>query len=341
MGMRSPRGRDRRRRNRPPRAGARPLSPKTIRPPTVRPVHTYSIVAADRQAGEIGVAVQSHWFSVGSTVPWAEAGVGAVATQAFVNLSFGPRGLALLRQGSSPREAIDSMIATDPAAQMRQLAIIDTRGRAAVHTGKGCIPEAGHIVGETFAVQANMMVSPKVWPAMAEAFRRGSAALAERMLGALCAAQEAGGDLRGQQSAALLVVRSESSGSSWEDRLIDLRVEDHANPLKELGRLLRVFRAYGHMNRGDEALEARDSEGALREYGEALRLYPESEEIRFWSAISRLNSGEEERALSDLSELFRSHPNWRTLLERVHHSRLVRIEETLYRRLAAPKESRP
>ena len=143
-----------------------------------RPVHTYSIAAVDREAGEIGVAVQSHWFSVGSAVPWAQAGVGAVATQAFANLSFGPRGLELLRRGSSPQEAVDALIASDPAAPLRQLAVIDVRGRVAVHTGADCIPEAGHLVGKNFSVQANMMAGAGVWPAMADAFRRGSGALA-------------------------------------------------------------------------------------------------------------------------------------------------------------------
>ncbi len=302
-----------------------------------RPVHTYSIVAVDREAGEIGVAVQSHWFSVGSTVPWAEAGVGAVATQSFVNLSFGPRGLDLLRQGRSSEQVVEELLARDPAREMRQLAVIDTQGNAAAHTGTGCIPEAGHAIGQYFSVQANLMASPEVWPAMARSFEKssGSSPLAERLIQALRAAQSHGGDLRGKQSAAILVVRAQSSGRIWKDRLIDLRVEDHANPLEELSRLLRVFRAYEHMNRGDEALEAEDGQGALREYGEARRLYPDSEEIRFWSAVSLVNAGKIEQAFPLFAELLGSRPNWETLLERIYRLGLLKTDQTGYERIVA------
>jgi len=298
-----------------------------------RPVHTYSIVAVDREAGEIGVAVQSHWFSVGSTVPWAEAGVGAIATQSFVNLSFGPRGLELLRKGRSPQRVVEELLRSDPAGQMRQLAVIDRHGTAAAHTGRRCVPEAGHVLGENFSVQANLMASAEVWPAMARSFQRSSGPLAERLVETLRAAQACGGDLRGTQSAAIVVVRVEPTGLIWKDRLIDLRVEDHRDPLGELSRLLRVFRAYEHMNRGDEALEAEDGPGALREYGEARRLYPDSQEIRFWSAVSLVNAGELEQALPVFGELFGAHPNWETLLERIYGLGLLRTDRNGYERI--------
>jgi uncharacterized Ntn-hydrolase superfamily protein len=296
-----------------------------------RPVHTYSIVAVDREAGEIGVAVQSHWFSVGSTVPWAEAGIGAVATQSFANRSFGPRGLELLRRGRSPKQVVVELLESDPSRDMRQLAVIDRHGNAAAHTGKRCVPEAGHSLGENFSVQANLMANAEIWPAMAWSFQRSSGPLAERLLEALKAAQARGGDLRGKQSAAIVVVRAQSSGRIWEDRLIDLRVEDNVDPLEELSRLLRVFRAYEHMNRGDEALEAEDGEGALREYGEARRLYPDSKEIRFWSAVSMVNAGKPEQALPILAELIGVHPNWGTLLERIRKLGLLKTDKSGYK----------
>jgi uncharacterized Ntn-hydrolase superfamily protein len=305
-----------------------------------RPVYTYSIVAVDREAGEIGVAVQSHWFSVGTAVPWAEAGVGAVATQSFVNLSFGPRGLELLRQGKNPAQVVETLLEDDPAPEMRQLAVIDRHGTAAAHTGTRCVPEAGHLVGQHFSVQANLMATDQVWPAMAESFQSSTGPLAERFIEALRAAQARGGDLRGKQSAAIQVVALQPTGAIWEDRVIDLRVEDHDNPLEELGRLLRIFRAYQHMNRGDEALEAEDGEAALQEYGEALRLYPDSQEIRFWSAVSLANAGKLKQAFSTFTELFDSHPNWRTLLERIYGLGLLKTDQKTYRRITGDTGAR-
>jgi uncharacterized Ntn-hydrolase superfamily protein len=288
----------------------------------------------------MGVAVQSHWFSVGSVVPWAEAGTGAVATQSFVNQSFGPRGLELLRQGKSPAVVVEELLREDPAAPMRQLAVIDSHGNAAAHTGARCVPEAGHLVGEGFSVQANLMASADVWPAMAGSFQESPGPLAERLLGVLKAAQGCGGDLRGMQSAAILVVRVEPTGAVWKDRLIDLRVEDHEDPLAELARLLGVFRAYQHMNRGDEALEEDDPDSALREYGEARRLYPDSEEIRFWSAVSLVNAGRIEKALPMFAELFAPHPNWATLLERIHGLGLLNTDTDGCRRILQAGELR-
>jgi uncharacterized Ntn-hydrolase superfamily protein len=299
----------------------------------LRPVHTNSIIAVDREAGEIGVAVQSHWFNVAAAVPWAQAGVGAVVTQAFANPSFGPRGLELLRQGSSPQQVVEELIGSDPAAEMRQLAVVDRRGRTAAYTGTRCIPEAGHMNGDNFSVQANLMAGPGVWPAMAQSFEESSGPLAERLIGALRSAQSCGGDLRGKQSAAILVVRAESLGRIWEDRLIDLRVEDHGDPVEELGRVLRIFRAYERMNRGDQALEAQDNASALREYEEARRLCPDSEEIRFWSAVSLVNAGKLEQALPLFKELFRAQPNWEMLLGRIFALGLLKTDQQAFERI--------
>lgn len=302
---------------------------------TIRPAHTYSIVAVDKNRGEIGAAVQSHWFSVGSTVPWAEAGVGAVATQSFVNPSFGPQGVELLKQGLSPEQVVDRLVASDAGREMRQLAVIDRHGRAFAFTGRRCVPEAGHRIGEGYSVQANLMENAEVWPAMAQAFEQTAGPLAERMIEALAAAQACGGDLRGKQSAALLIVRGESSGEIWKDRVVDLRVEDHEEPVQELRRLLGVFRAYEHMNRGDEALEADDKEQALREYGDALKLYPDSQEIKFWSAVSLANTGQLEQALPIFAEVFRAHLGWRTLTERIYNLGLLEVDQRGYNRIVS------
>lgn len=220
--------------------------------------HTFSIVARDPETGDIGVAVQSHWFSVGSDVTWAEAGVGAVATQSFVNVSFGRLGLDLLKEGKSPEEAIKILTDADSGRDYRQVAIIDAKGRVAAYTGKLCIKDAGHITGDNFSVQANMMLNDKVWPSMAKAFKETKGPLAERLVAALKAAQSAGGDIRGQQSAAVLVVKGTSSGKIWEDKVMDLRVEDNPNAVKEIERILKTYRAYEHMNNGDIAIEKKD-----------------------------------------------------------------------------------
>ncbi len=224
-------------------------------------VHTFSIVARDAESGRIGVAVQSHWFSVGPIVPWAEPGVGAVATQSLVEVSYGPRGLALMRQGLSAPEALEQLLAEDPDREVRQVAMIDARGRVAVHTGKLCIAEAGHITGDQFSAQANLMLNDKVWGAMAEAYGSATGDLTGRLLAALDAAQAVGGDIRGQQSAAILVVDGVKSDSAWAHKVVDLRVEDHPLPLTELRRLVKLNHAYDLANRGDEFVAARTSIG--------------------------------------------------------------------------------
>src|SRR5688500_8438548 len=200
----------------------------------VRPVHTYSIVARDTDTGELGVAVQSHRLSVGPIVAWAEGGVGAVATQSFVDPSYGKNGRDLMRGGKSAPDTLKELLAKDEGREVRQVAMIDAQGRVDAWTGKNDIQAAGHIVGTNFSVQANLMLNDKVWPAMSHAFQNTKGDLADRMLAALDAAQAAGGDIRGRQSAALIVVTGKPSGQAWKDRTFDLRVDDSSEPLREL-----------------------------------------------------------------------------------------------------------
>jgi len=300
-----------------------------------RPVHTYSIVARDAASGEMGVAVQSHWFSVGSIVSWAEAGVGAVATQSFVDPAYGPLGLEMMRNGKGAQQALEGLLASDPGEAVRQVAMVDGKGNVAAHTGKKCIPAAGHIAGEQFSVQANLMANDAVWPAMAKAYREAKGELADRMLAALDAAQTAGGDIRGKQSAAILIVRGTSTGKSWVDRKIDLRVEDHPEPLKELRRLVSVHRAYERMNKGDLAVEKGDIEGALREYRAAERLLPNNVEVQYWSAVSLANAGRLPEALPLFKAVFAREPAWVELTSRLPKVDLLKVDEDALTKILA------
>jgi uncharacterized Ntn-hydrolase superfamily protein len=292
----------------------------------LRPVHTYSIVARDPQTGQLGVAVQSHWFSVGSLVAWAEAGVGAVATQSFIEVRYGVAGLELMRTGLSAQRTLDALRLADPNPEVRQVAMIDAQGNIAAFTGKHCIPYAGNLQGENFSVQANLMINEGVPQAMAEAFRTAKGSLAERMLAALDAAQAVGGDIRGMQSAALLVVRGTSTGRPWEDRLVDLQVEDSPEPLKELRRLLTVHTAYRLMNLGDQSLERQDTDAALSQYGSAERLAPDNLEMKFWHAVSLANAGRLKEALPLFGTIFRQDDHWRTLVPRLATAGLLTVD---------------
>lgn len=292
-----------------------------------RPIHTYSIVARDSVTGEMGVAVQSHWFSVGSVVSWAEAGIGAIATQSLVNVSFGPRGLDLLRSGKCSDVVLAELLASDEGREYRQVAIVDVHGHVASHTGKNCIPAAGHVAGPAYSVQANLMLNDKVWPAMSMAFQNAKGPLAERLVTALEAGEMAGGDIRGRQSASVLVVRGQSSGKSWEDRIVDLRVEDHVEPVSELRRLLQIHRAYEHMNNGDVAMEKNDVAAALDHYSRAEALFPDNCEMKFWHAVSLANAGLVDRALPVFRIVFEKEPNWRILTQRLPGVGLLSVQE--------------
>ena len=308
----------------------RPLA-DNLRP--VRPVHTFSIVARDPATGELGVAVQSHWFSVGSIVAWAEAGVGAVATQSFVDPSYGKNGLDLMRAGKSAPDVLKELLAKDEGREVRQVAMIDAQGRVEAWTGKNDIQAAGHIVGTNYSVQANLMLNDKVWPAMARAFENTRGDLADRMLAALDAAQAAGGDIRGQQSAALIVVTGKPTGQAWKDRTFDLRVDDNPAPLTELRRLVKLQRAYNHMNAGDLAVEKKDNEGALREYSAAEKLVPDNAEMIYWHAVALVNMGRVDESLPLFRKVFAMDPNWRTLTPRLPKSGLLPNDPKLIERI--------
>lgn len=295
--------------------------------------HTFSIVARDPESGHLGVAVQSHWFSVGSVVTWAEAGVGAVATQAMVEISYGPLGLDLMRGGKTAPQALKALLAADEGQALRQVAMVDVDGRIAAHTGSRCIAHASHTIGDSFSAQANMMATPDVWPAMADAFRHSTGELPERMVAALEAGQAAGGDIRGQQSAALLVVEGVSTGRPSADTTIELRVEDHAKPIQELNRLLTLHRAYEHMNRGDELLGTGQVEQALEAYRTAASLAPQITELPFWEAVTLADLGRVEEALPIFREVFAENRDWCTLVQRLPEAGLLRDDPELMKRI--------
>jgi len=325
----------------------------------LRPVHTFSIVARDPQTGEIGVAVQSHWFSVGQVVPWAEAGVGAIATQSFVDPSYGKLGLDLLRAGKSAPDTLRALLNGDAACDVRQVGMIDAQGNVATFTGSHDIIAAGGIagnatsnvdlncgrisIGRDFAVQANLMSNDKVWPAMAKAYAEAKGDLADRMLAALDAAQSVGGDIRGKQSAALIVVAAKSTGRPWQDRVFDLRVDDAPLPLDELHRLVALQRAYNHMNAGDLAVEHKDNEAALREYSAAEQIasttsgIPRSRyaEMLYWHAVALVNMQRVDESLPIFAKAFKLEPSWRELTPRLPHSGLLPDDTKLIERIVA------
>ncbi|PHR72156.1 MAG: Zn-dependent protease [Lutibacter sp.] len=289
--------------------------------------HTYSIVARDSVTGEMGVAVQSHWFAVGTTVAYGEAGVGVVATQSLVNPMYGPKGLVLMKQGLSAQQSLDALTQNDSGEMYRQVAMLNVKGEVAAHTGSSCIDMAGDRQGKNFSVQANMMLNNTVWDAMATAFETTKGTLSERILASLKAAENEKGDIRGKQSAAILIVSGTASGNSWEDRLMDLRVEDHENPLVELERLMKIHKAYDYMNKGDLAMEDGDSKEAEHLYLQAQNLFPENLEMKYWYAVNLLNNKETTKALPILKSIFKEDKNWQVLIPRLVKSKLLSISE--------------
>lgn len=277
---------------------------------------TYSIVARDPDTGELGVAVQSHWFSVGSIVTWAQPGVGAVATQANAEVSYGPGALALLAEGVPAPDALARLVSADPGAPSRQVAVVDAAGRVGVHTGPKCMDYAGHIVGDGVSCQANIMATERVWPAMLEAFAAGagSAPLIMRLLDALDAAERVGGDLRGRLSAAVLVVPAE--GEPWRT-VVSLRVEDHPEPLPELRRLVAVHDAYRLANRADDLLDAGRHAEAAELYVRASACAPDNHELLFWAGLAAAQSGDMPTALQRVRRAIELQPGWRDLLGRL------------------------
>ena len=323
----------------------------------LRPVHTFSIVAYDPATGEMGVAVQSHWFAVGGEVTWAEAGVGAVATQSFIDPSYGPLGLNLMRAGKSAPEALRGLLIADDACNVRQVAMVDTQGRVATFTGAKDIPPAGGIagsaaggptsiqcggqaggsmaIGKNYAVQANLMINDRIWPAMSKAYETSKGDLADRMLAALDAAQAAGGDVRGRQSAAIVIVPAKGTGKPWQEYLFNLRVDDSAEPLKELRRLVTLQRAYNHMNAGDKAVELHDNAGALREYGAAEQLVPDNAEMIYWHAVALANMGRVDESLPLFKKVFAMDRNWVDLTLRLPLAGLLPEDKQLLQRIVS------
>lgn len=287
---------------------------------------TYSIVARDARTGEIGVAVQSHYFSVGSIVPWAHAGVGAVATQSIAEISYGPLGLELLRARRSPAEALAALTAGDPGEAVRQVAAVDAQGRVAAHTGARCIAEAGHRLGDGYSVQANMMRHASVPDAMAQAFEASAkeqADLAGRLLAALDAAEAEGGDVRGRQSAAILVVEPELHPAPWRGVLVDVRVDDHTEPLTELRRLVALRRAYS----------AEDERG-LPDAG--IGGSPDNPELAFWAGVSLAAAGDLDGARTLLGQALSAHDGWTLLLRRLPAAGLLPDDPELLQHLLSP-----
>ena len=288
---------------------------------------TYSIVAKDPKTGNLGVAVQSNWFAVGSLVSWAEAGVGAIATQSFVNASFGPEGLKLLKQGKSAKETLDILIAKDSGRDFRQVAVIDINGNTAVYTGKKCIEAAGNHNEKNFSVQANMMKKASVWPVMAKKYKEAKGVFADRLLQALEAAQNQGGDIRGKQSAAILIVKAKATGKPWEDTVLRLQVDDHTSPLKELRRLYNVHLAYNHMNKGDHYVEKNDIDNALTEYSSAQRMFPNNVEMKYWTAVALANAKRLDEAIKIFKSIFTGNKNWKILTKRIRDNGLLVVSD--------------
>jgi uncharacterized Ntn-hydrolase superfamily protein len=330
----------------------------------LRPVDTFSIVARDSATGEMGVAVESHWFAVGAEVTWGEAGVGVVATQSFIDPGYGPLGLDLLRAGKSADQALHALLVADPDVSARQVAIVDAQGRSACYTGSKAIPEAGcHVggreaegngktakrvrtealtglaemifAGKGYSTQANLMAKDTVWGAMANAYETTKGDLTDRLIAALQAAQAAGGDIRGKQSAAILVVKGKSTGKPWADKVVDLRVDDAQDPIGELKRLVKYHRAYDHMENGDACSTKKDWKCAVKEYGEAEKLLPEQVEIVFWHAVTLVSSGQVEQSLPLFQRVFAMEPNYVELVGRLPAADLLPNDPQLIRKIQA------
>lgn len=296
---------------------------------------TFSIVARDPETGDLGVAVQSHYFSVGPIVPWAEPGVGAVATQSLVEVSYGPRGLQMMSSGKGAKQTLDDLLSQDPNKEVRQVAMIDAHGDVAAWTGKRCIPSAGDHVGAQYSVQANLMSNDRIWPAMAQAYETAKGDLATRLLAALEAGQRAGGDIRGQQSAAIIIVKGKRSNKPWNDRVMDLRVEDNPHPIAELERLVRTWRAYRNVDQGDAYAADGKIEDAMKAYEEGARLAPGNDEILFWQAASLWQLGREKEASPIFRKVFAHDRRWAELVPRLVPAGLLKDDDASIRRIEA------
>jgi len=295
---------------------------------------TYSIVARDPLTGRYGVAVQSHAYTVGPIVPWLEAGVGAIATQAFVNVGFGPIGLEMLRNGWSAEKVIAALVAGDETPQQRQIGVVDTQGRAAAYTGSACVPAAGHVLGEGFTVQGNLLERDEVWQSMAPAYEAALAErlpFSERLLRTLEAAEAQGGDVRGRQSAAIVIVDAELGSTRWRSLNMDLRVEDNDQPVPELRRLVNLWEAQALLDEEGDAAKAGMTEA--ERYAEARRRAPEFWELAFWAAVELAKRGDLDTARREMSAAVAADSRWKTTLE--HMAQSGRIDPELAKQLLA------
>ena len=282
---------------------------------------TYSIVARDPETGRFAVAVQSHFLGVGPVVPWLEAGVGAIATQASVNIAFGPIGLEMLRAGQTAAEVVASLTRADERSAIRQLGVVDAEGRTAAHTGAECIPACGHRVGDGYTVQGNLLERDTCWPAMADAYESALARgepFVERLLLALEAAEREGGDVRGRQSAAIMVVEGEVRPTSWRGhlwggRVMDLRIEDHPDPVPELRRIVTMQLAYDLSD--DDGEGARAGMSSPERYARSRQLAPEAYELVFWRGVELATGGDVEAGRRELGIAFAADTRWRTTLQ--------------------------
>jgi len=299
---------------------------------------TYSIVALDERTGELGVAVQTRWLAVGSLVPWLRPGVGAIATQSFVDTRYGFEGIQLLAAGRSPEAALAELVAADKDPGVRQVGIVDAAGRATAHTGADCVAAAGHVTGRGVSVQANMMERPTVWPAMLATFESAGGDLADRLVAALRAAEAEGGDVRGRQSAAIVVVPGRPDAHPWDIRY-DIRVDDARAPLDELERLLALNRAYEALDAGFEALAVGESSPALAFFEQAAALAPEDDQVRLWQSLAVFDSGDEERGRRLYRSALEVEPRAAEHLRRFLAARQLPGKERLVARLTADEAS--
>jgi uncharacterized Ntn-hydrolase superfamily protein len=285
---------------------------------------TFSIVAFDPKTGDLGVAVASRVLAVGAVVPYAQAGVGAIATQAFANTTYGPKGLALLRKGLTPEQVLKRLLTEDKDREHRQVGIVDAKGRAIAFTGKKCLPWAGHLVGKGYAVQGNILAGEQVVKAMAQAFENTKGELAERLMAALEAGESAGGDARGKQSAALLVVRKGGGYGGFDDRYIDLRVDDHPEPVKELRRLLTMKLAWARLSEAARWRRKGDLQKAAEVLQEAIRRFPDQAVLHYDLACYLALLGRKEEALKELEIALQRDPNLKALAQKDDDLRSLR-----------------
>ncbi|EHQ53329.1 hypothetical protein ECTPHS_11637 [Ectothiorhodospira sp. PHS-1] len=306
-------------------------------PPAQLPVATYSIVARDPASGHLGVAVQSHHFAVGSVAPFARAGVGAGTIQSFAKLIYATEGLRLMRDGASAGEALRRLLARDHHMDYRQAAMIDTQGDVVAHTGRLCIDEAGHCLGDEYACLGNMLLNDGTWEAMGRAYEAAEGDFPHRLISALEAAQAQGGDLRGRRSAAMIVVSGRATGDPAQDTLLDLRVEDHPTPVRELKRLVILKEAYEFNTLGGHHLRHGEYDKAIQAFTRAETLAPEEDELIFWRSVALINAGHEAEARALLGALFQRAPHWSLLLKRVAKSRFLPDDPALIQRLLPPQ----